>query len=327
MNLERKRYEFVLEARQPIAHHEETIGNDAILMRRKVRVDDGWERVPCITADTMRHGMREAAAYALLDAAGMLEREGLTEAALRLLFAGGMVTGRGEAGIIKLDRYRELCELVPSMALFGGCADNRIIPGRLSVDDAVLICQETARYVSPWMLTHAGQLDTHRAHVEEQQRVRMDPVLSPHNRRLLTDGEQVRIAGLLASAEHAHETDDAVEREKTKSTMLPRRFERVAQGSLFAWGCEALVFDDLDLDTFNVAVAAFLSRPIVGGKRGTGHGLLGVVAANQIAVARPSEAMTPLDTTALAPAVGKLFRAHVQERAERIRSFLASVNA
>ena len=327
MNLQRKRYEFVLEARQPIAHHEEVIGNDAILMRRKVRVADGWERVACITADTMRHGMREAAAYALLDAAGMLEKASLSEAALRLLFAGGMVTGRGDAGVIKLDRYRELCELVPSMALFGGCSDNRVIPGRLFVDDAVLICEETARFVSPWMLVHAGQLDTHRAHVEEQQRVRMDPILSPHNRRLLTDGEQVRVAGLLAGAERAHEADDAPEREKTKSTMMPRRFERVAQGSLFAWGCEAQVFDDLDLDTYNVAVAAFLSRPIVGGKRGTGHGLLGVVAANEVKVVRPSESMTPLDTTALAPAVGKLFRAHVQERASRIRDFLAEVNA
>lgn len=327
MKLERKRYEFVLEARQPIAHHEETIGNESILMRRKVRVDDGWERVPCITGDTMRHGMREAAAFALLDAAGMLEKEALSEAALRLLFAGGMVTGRGDAGVIKLDRYRELCELVPSMALFGGCSDNRCIPGRLFVDDAVLICEETARYCSPWMLPHAGKLDTHRAHVEEQQRVRMDPVLSPHNRRLLTEGEQTRTAGLLARAEHAHEADDAPEREKVKSTMLPRRFERIAQGSMFAWACEAMVFDDLDLDTFNVSVASFLSRPTVGGKRGTGHGLLGVVAANEVRVHRPSEDLSPLDTKALAPGVGKLFQAHVQERRERIAAFLASVNA
>lgn len=327
MNRTRKRYEFVLEARQPIAHHAETIGNDAILMRKKVRCGDGWESVPIVTADTMRHGMREAAAYALLDAAGMLEKQALSEAALRLLFAGGMVTGRGDAGTIKLDRYRELCELVPSMVLFGGCADNRCVPGRLMVDDATLICEETSAYVPPWMLAHAGALDTCRAHVEEQQRVRMDPVLVPHNRRLLTDGEQVRIAGQLAAAEHAHETDDAKEREQTKSTMMPRRFERIAQGSRFAWSCEALVFDELDLDTFNVAVASFLSRPIVGGKRGTGHGLLGVVAANDVKVSRPSESMTALDTTALAPAVGQLFRAHVQERASRIRDFLASVNA
>lgn len=328
MSVEIKRYEFVLEARQPIAHHTENIGNEAILMRRKCRTKDGdWEQIPIISADTMRHGMREAAAYALLDAAGMLERESLSEAALRLLFAGGMVTGRGDAGVIKLDRYRELCELVPSIGLFGGCADNRCIPGRLIVDDALLICEETEHYIAPWMLPHAQPLDTHRAHVEEQQRVRMDPVLAPHNRRLLAADEQVKIAGQLASAEHAHEAGDPVEKERAKCTMMPRCYEAVARGSMFAWACEARVMDELDDDTFNVAVAAFLSRPMVGGKRGTGHGLLGVVAANDVKVNRPAESTRAVDTKALAPAVGHLFRAHVAERKERLVELLRSVNA
>src|SRR5690606_25571706 len=125
----------------------------------------------------------EAAAYALLDAAGLLGAEKLSEAALRLLFAGGMVTGRGEASVVKLDQYRELCELVPSMTLFGGCADNRVIPGQLIVEDAVLVCEETAPAgdnghtwhgaVPPWASAHAtelcGDLDVARSHVEEAQ--------------------------------------------------------------------------------------------------------------------------------------------------------------
>ena len=77
----------------------------------------------------MRHAAREVSSYAMLRAAGMLEGA-LSEAALRLLFAGGMVTGRGDAGVINLDRYRELCALVPPMALFGGCTDNRVQPGK-----------------------------------------------------------------------------------------------------------------------------------------------------------------------------------------------------
>lgn len=55
-------FEFVLEARTPIAHHSETLGNEQIAMRRKVRQRGGaWADVPIITGDTMRHGMREAA--------------------------------------------------------------------------------------------------------------------------------------------------------------------------------------------------------------------------------------------------------------------------
>jgi hypothetical protein len=328
--MERKRYEIVLEAATPIAHHSDSIGNEALIFRRKIRQPGGWALVPIITADTMRHGMREAAAYALLDAAGMLEQPALSEAALRLLFAGGMVTGKGDAGAVKLDQYRELCELVPPMTLFGGCASNRVIPGRLFVEDATLLCTESERYAPEWAATwareHSG-LDGARAHVEEEQRVRMDPSLIPEKRLLLTTDEQVKINTRLLASETASAEGDAIEKADAKSTMMPRRFERVAQGSLFSWAVEATVYNDLELDCFNVAVAAFCARAIVGGKRGTGHGRLVVRAANAVELARPAEALHPLDTTALAPRVGELFRAHVSERRERLRSFLAGVDA
>ena len=71
--MKRIRVDFVLEAVQPIAHHEEVIGNSAVAMRRKIRQPDGgWSRVPVVTADTMRHGLRETAAYFVLEHAGML---------------------------------------------------------------------------------------------------------------------------------------------------------------------------------------------------------------------------------------------------------------
>ncbi len=329
--MQRKRYEFVLEAAQPIAHHEETIGNEALIMRRKIRQRDGWAMVPVVTADTMRHGMREAAAYALLDAAGLLDSPELSEAALRLLFAGGMVTGKGEAAVCKLDQYREMCELVPSMALFGGCADNRVIPGRLTVEDATLICEETQRFVPTWVdkfaRKHIGELDGARAHVEETQRVRMDPTLQPQKQRLLAGGDQVEVQRRLAASETASADRDAGKADKEKSSMLPRRFERVAQGSLFSWACEAIVNNELELDTYHVAVAAFLANAVVGGKRGTGHGAIRAIAAQEVKLASPARELEKLDTEALAPQIGEQFRAHVAERADRIADFLKSVNA
>jgi hypothetical protein len=326
------RYEFVLQADEPICHAAENIGNETILARRKIRQPaGGWADVAIVSGDAMRHGMRSASAYALLDAAGLLETPALSEAALRLLFAGGMVTGRGDAGVINLDRYRELCELVPSMGLFGGCSDNRVIPGRLHVEDATLICEETRRFVPAWVSTfaaqHAGPLDTCRAHVEEVQRVRMDPTLVPTKRLLLSTDAQVEANKRLAASEAAHASDDAIERADAKSSMMPRRFERIAQGSLFFWACEAECYSDLDVDTFHVSAAAFLSAARVGGKQGTGHGKLVPVAGNAVAIARPSESLRPINAAALAPQVGELFRAHVRERANRIRSFFQGVNA
>jgi hypothetical protein len=322
-------YEFVLQAATPIAHHSEVFGNSAVLMDRKIRQTDGsFVRVPIVTGDTMRHGMREAAAYALLDAAGLLDQGRLGEAALRLLFAGGMVTGKGDASTISLERYRQMSDLIPSIALFGGCCDNRVIPGRLVVDDARLICIETAHqlpdWINDWLAEHRINTDSSRAHVEEVQRVRMDPTLDPGKRKLLTSDAAASVQKRLTLSETAHVEDDAAAVIDSQSSMMPRRFETIVQGSLLYWSVGATVYSELERDTFHVALGAFLGHCMVGGKRGTGHGRLGVVTARDIAVRRPSDASRVLD---LAAPMGQMFYAHVRERAVEIAEFLGAVNA
>lgn len=334
-NFEKKRYEFVLEAVQPIAHHSENDGNEAVAFRRSFRVRGGWADIPVITADTCRHGLREAAAFAVLSAANMLTGANLSEASIRLLFAGGMVTGRGDAGSISLDRYRELCELVPTMALFGGCCDNRVIPGRLVVEDAVLICAELddqrLAHIPRWMFDSAvaryGAVEPSVRHIESQQRVRMDPTTHPERRLLMSADAQVGVTKRLAASEQAHAENDAIAREESKSSMMPRRFEEVKEGSLFAWAVEATTYTALDVDVFNLAVSAWLANARVGGKRGIGRGRVQAVDARNITITRPEENRVPMDTTALAPRIGEAFRAHVAARADRIRDFLRGVNA
>lgn len=331
---EKKRYEFVLRAEQPIAHHAENRGNEAILFRRSMRVRGGWVEIPIVTADTMRHGLREAAAYAVLNATNMMTGANLSEAAIRLLFAGGMVTGRGDASTISLDRYRELTELIPTMSLFGGCSDNRIIPGRLVVEDAVLICSEIADeklgHLPPWAVEHVETtvgIDLSVHHIEDQQRVRMDPTMHPEKRLLMSSDAQVSVNARLTSSEMAHAENDAIAREDSKSSMMPRRFEEVKAGSLFSWAIEASTYNPLDVDVLNLAVTAFLSNARVGGKKGIGRGLLRPVEARNITITRPAEEHTPIDALAIAPRVGDVFREHVMAREERIRAFLRGVNA
>lgn len=326
------KFEFVLRADQPIAHHSESFGNQAIIARRKVRQPDGsWVHVPIVSGDAMRHGMRESSAYVYLDAAGLLADGSLSESALRLLFAGGMVTG-SSGGVSKLNDYREMCELVPTLSLFGGCAQNRVIPGRLWVDDAVLICAEMAHVIPSWALDIArsdgADLETCRTHVEDVQRVRMDPSLDPGKRLLLTAGARESAERRLLASETASEMGDSVAKEDSKSTMMPRSFERVVQGSLFYWSVTATVYSDLEDDTFKVACAAFLADARVGGKRGTGHGLLTPLTGRNVALARPTERAETLQPDQLSTMrVGSLFRQHVADRKERIKTFLREVVA
>jgi len=82
-----------------------------------------------------------------------------------------------------------------------------------------------------------------------------------------------------------------------------------------------------DLDTLMVMIGAFLADCKVGGKKATGHGRLRCVKAWDMKVARPSEAGTTMDPTALGGRVGSLFRDHVTAHKKQVRDWLKSVNA
>lgn len=315
--MERVEYQFILEATGPIAHHSGTEGNHAELMRKKVAQGGGeFAWVPYVTGDTMRHGIREAAAYAALDAAGLLGRSRLSEAALRLLFSGGMLGGAGDAKVANLDEYKRLCGVFPPLALLGGCVGNRCIPGRLDVGHATLICDEASRGLPAWVLEHEP-MATAREHVEIVQRVRMDAMLSPDVSRLLPD------------AEPDAEPDAKKKRGKgdgEKSTMLPRTYETVVEGSRLYWPVTATVYNDLDLDTFHTAVFGFLANAKVGGKRGTGCGGLKAVAARKVSHT-PYAAVGGGVVDQLQLRVGELFRRHMAEVSQGFEAMLAGVVA
>jgi hypothetical protein len=331
--------QFILEAETPIAHHSESIGNHQILMREKVRTPAGFREIPFITADTMRHGLREAAAYAFLDAAGLLDEGNLTEAALRLLFNGGMITGKGgDSSSVNLDVFREMCELMPHLSLLGGCARNRSIESKVAVEHAMLLCDESRHLVLPdsWQAQAIEQVELHsfRAHIQEHTRTRGDSLLSPSKRKLLSDGEQARIAGKLVAHEKASEGEDAGGREENKSTMMPRSYEALVRGSLFLWEVSAKVQGDVERDAFFTMVLAFLSQGFkVGGKKAVGCGSIRVArmaegpAARIVPLRRPMAQVEAMDTKALAPKVSESFRQHVSDRRDRIREMLRKVDA
>ena len=342
-------YQMVLQAAQPVAHHSDTLGNHQMLMRRKIRQRDGrFADVPYITGDTMRHGLREAAAYATLDAAGMLGTANLSAGALNLLFAGGAISGASGPSV-SITAYREMVDVFPPLALLGGCAGNRCIPGRVNVGHADLICAEAAHLMPAWVVEAAGGhvcelngeccvraegLASQRAHVEVHQRVRMDPMLNPGKRRFLTDEARTAAEGRLLESEAASASGDALAIEESKSSMLPRTFEGIAAGSLFFWQITVTTHSDLDVDTFHTMLGAFLTNCRVGGKRSVGFGELRPVAGGTRGFdwTRPADAAEGLNPYDLPSAtaderVGGLFRRHMRERAERLRAFLDGVVA
>lgn len=331
--MESHRIEIILRAEQPIAHAEGTIGNTSVVMRRKVRLPNGrWTRVPYVTGDTLRHGLREAATYAYLEAAGLLDAGSLSEAALRLLFSGGMVLGAA-SDTVKLDDERRWRELCPHLSLLGGCLGNRIIPGKIECGDAWLICEETAHlmpeWIGPWAEERGIEPSPARPHIELVQRVRMDPTLSPGKRHLLTAGATASVEQRLLDSATASERDDARGKAESKSTMMPFTYETLAAGSLFSWRLDARTHTEIERDALVVMISAFLANAKVGGKKGTGHGLVRAIEAR--GMHRRGAAPVSLDSIALegdgtAPELAR-WMAHVRDRKDAIRSWLGTVVA
>lgn len=333
--MEQHRIEVLLEAKQPIKHLAESFGNSAIMNTRLLRQPrGGFARVPEVSGDAMRHGLREAISAATLYATHPDGKIELTEAALRLLFAGGMVTGNGDSKSVRLSEYKKLVEMLPHLALLGGCAQNRTIPGRVDVEPATLVCAESAHTLPPWMVAECEamgdpHLESFRQYVEEPQRVRMDPGLNPLKRALLDPGEADRIDRQLEASERASRDGDDGAKLAAKSTMMPRRFERLCQGSLFAWGLDVTLMTALDEDTFYTMFCAFAGSMVVGGGRATGHGGMRVLKLSRIIKRGPAELPAPEEVglAALNTGIGRVFSDHLAARAPQVREFLKVVDA
>jgi hypothetical protein len=218
-------------------------------MRKKFRQKNGlFNNIPIISADSIRHGMREAAAYYVLNNTGLIDTRDLNEKALRLLFSGGMITGSG-GGSVNLVEYRNIIKLMPHLGLFGCCAQNRIIPGRLVVNDAVLLCKETVEFVPIWLdYLKFGKLETYRSYIEEIVRVRMDPMVDSNKNNL------VSCCGY------------------DKLSNMPINFETIIPGSIFWFSVEAIVLDDIEMYMLSKIIKDYSIGTLVGGKSATGCG-------------------------------------------------------
>lgn len=327
MGFQQTRYEFIFRADgDGIAHHRGTIGNVAMLMRSKVRMPGGevCER-PTITGNSYRHRIRETAVFLSLDAAGLLDDPSLSRGALRLLFSGGKVTGKGDASVITIDKYRELVSIFPVLALFGGCKDNRPLPGQMNVDAISLICQENMgvapEWVKAWLHKSNEGVGPWRMLTERVQRVTFDPETSPEKVKLLAESEQIAAYEQQRLQEKAHNENDAKLAKLVKSTTMPRSFQRIISGSLFWSGIECRTYTDLEFDAFNYIVAGMISNLKVGGMARDGHGKLTFIAGHKVPFVIQPQIGEDI-TDALSGKVGTLFRAKAAERREDIAKWL-----
>jgi hypothetical protein len=286
-------------------------------MTRKRRLPNGSiERIPVVSSDTMRHGLRECGAEICLGLAGLLDRpEGaqLTESALRLLFSGGMLTKRGDAAVVRLDRWREICGSLPILSLLGGCVDSMMIPGKVRVSDMTLLCAETAgEAFQPW-----------REQLDFVQRVRFDPTRDPRKQKYLSQAALASVDNRLLGKETARTSGEKAPEDPGRP--MPHSFDAICAGSQWEWEVTHDSLSDVESATLNATLALFFHSWRVGGKKGTGHGQIRAVSAESVSLPLLSELRVDCDVSALSVNGKTLLESHMLAQRDSLVALLATV--
>lgn len=125
---------------EPLHHGGGTAGNSQVLRRQDIIDASGNRvRVPFISGNSIKHGIRDGAVRYALDVMGV-EDGTLTKAVVDVLFSGGHLSKSSSS--VSLDRARRLARLFPALSLCGYSAGNEMIGSKLRCSHLHLACEE-----------------------------------------------------------------------------------------------------------------------------------------------------------------------------------------
>lgn len=171
----------------PMHHGAGTAGNTALLRTHDIVLPDGTHtRVPYLSANSVRHGLRDALAWHAARALG-IEDGSLTKEAVDLLWSGGAVTSTGSE--VDLTVARDTEDLYTPLAVLGFAAKSDIHAGTLRASDLELVCRENAWRLPAHLAASPHAKKGAAAYRGEEFGTRHDVASTPVMRLVQTDPE------------------------------------------------------------------------------------------------------------------------------------------
>jgi len=230
--------------KSPLSHISESISTGSLLNERAMLQSNGeLIDVFCYNGNAWRGQLRDLAALYLI------EKLDITELKIDIhnfLFSGGKIGGQSK---FKLENVRKHFELLPAFSLMGGCLDNMMLPGKLSVFDALPLCQE-AIIELPQSEHTAAVENSYKRMVIEREFTRMD------------DSKNMQL----------NDTLSAEDFENKETVQMRMGGELLNSGvDLFT---RILARDSslVELGALCSALAKFADNPFIGGQHNKGHG-------------------------------------------------------
>ncbi|RMG91200.1 MAG: hypothetical protein D6706_18450 [Chloroflexi bacterium] len=258
--------EGIATALDPIHQGGDTTGGTIAEFRRELtRVDNVYEYMPVISANSMAGLLRRETVQWVLDQIGF---EKFTADQFRqfdiLTSGGGRVTAANTPGYVDLFTENELRELFPTVSLFGGSIGNRMIKGRVRVDPVVPICVEMKQRLPAELHELAD-----RWHIED---MLQELNFSAMDNKESSDWRDY--LDPLALEQWKSEKEQRAQKGQAPDNNVKMRYgvECLAAGSMFHLGFLLKNPTEVELGTFLGGLGYYFENPIIGGKSNRGFG-------------------------------------------------------
>lgn len=260
----------------PLSHIGESTGPDSWLSQDIIIGPDG-KPVECFvySGNAFRGQLRDLGAIYLTEKLGTLQ---YNPDVFYLLFSGGSLGG---AQSVDIDQARMYRRNVPLLSVFGGGVGNQILTGKIKVG-AMYPCVAECQRILPEYLRQEDA-PSWRQWTFEKSFTRMDDAKNENLRKYLHSPAETAPAlqegqSNLALTDGETPAPEPAETKKKKEDPPPQQMrytvEMLAAGSVLYQRIDLCDLTDLELGAFVSALVEFSKHPYIGGKSGTGHGLV-----------------------------------------------------
>ncbi len=249
------------QARQPIIHTEETIGNISKIKKMRVIHDGKPVPVPALSGNSFRGQFRDILAdrmFAILT--GGSGRIKLSPDYYGVIYSGGVMKEGSSMG----EQMKVMADAIPMLRLMGSAFGNVMLPSKLAVTHIIPYAVETQAVLQS---TVGALPDEWRA---------LLPLEPPRRGDLLfNDGPLTRkddARDLTRQRYAATEADLSQDEERDRRQMI-YHVECIPAGTfLLQEMYNKYPLDDLELGCFFDGLLAFLQEPSLGGRSAAGYG-------------------------------------------------------
>ena len=260
----------------PLSHIGSSAGPDSFLSEDVIIGPDGRPvEVFTYSGNSYRGILRDkAAAYTL----GKLGDIRLAPDTFYLLFSGGSLGG---AQSVDIDQARMYRRNIPMLSVFGGGVGNQILAGKIKVGSMYPLVSECQR-VLPEHLRDPGA-PSWRQWTFEKSFTRMDDAKNEKLRKYLAGAENDGLLAspkpqaLLASEDVPGAPPETAKKKKEDPPQQMRyTVEMLAAGAVLYQRIDLCDLTDLELGAFVSALVEFSKSSYIGGRSGTGSGLVDI---------------------------------------------------